>query len=224
MTESLAARLRDATSELHRQAERTPFMAALLRGRLDAAAYCLLLRNLEEIYDALEGGLHRHAGHPAISPLGLTALLRTDALREDLQALHGNAWREELGCMPACARYTARLREIADRDPALLVAHAYVRYLGDLSGGQMLKTIVSRSLGLAPQARGTAFYAFGAPERVAALAQVLRAGIDLVSHHADGGAGIVQEATRAFELHCALFEELAGACGIGPPAHGEKRP
>ncbi|RZJ22935.1 MAG: biliverdin-producing heme oxygenase [Haliea sp.] len=215
MTESLAARLRDATSELHRQAERTPFMAALLRGRLDSPAYCTLLRNLEEIYDALEGGLHRHAGHPAISPLGLMALQRSETLREDLQALHGSAWREELKRMPACARYTARLREIAARDPALLVAHAYVRYLGDLSGGQILKDIVSRSLRLAPLARGTAFYEFGPPERVAMLAQQLRTSIDRAGQASGSSAAMVQEARHSFELHCDLFGELADACGIG---------
>ncbi|RYF37231.1 MAG: biliverdin-producing heme oxygenase [Comamonadaceae bacterium] len=215
MTDALAARLRAATSVLHRQAERTPFMAALLRGRMTAPAYCLLLRNLEAIYESMEIGLCLHDGHPAVSHLVVPAVFRTDALRDDLQELHGSGWREDLDRLPACARYTARLREIADRDPALLVAHAYVRYLGDLSGGQMLKDIVSRSLGLAPLARGTAFYEFGPPERVAMLAQRLRAGIDLAGQAAGASAAMVQEARHSFEMHCDLFGELADACGIG---------
>lgn len=221
MTESMAARLRAATSELHRQAERTPFMAALLHGRLDTPAYCLMLCNLEAIYESLERGLRLHASHPAISPLALPAIFRTEALRDDLNALHGGAWRDDLDHLPACAHYMARLREIADRDPALLVAHAYVRYLGDLSGGQVLKAIISRSFGLAPEGRGTAFYKFGEPAQVARLAHELRVGIDLACLAAGDGAAVVQEARRAFEMHSVLFDELAGACGIG--GHGVDR-
>jgi heme oxygenase len=214
LSEPLAARLRAATGALHRQVEKTPFMAALVGGRLDAAAYCLMLRNLEAIYGALEDGLVRHASHPALAPLNLPALFRAATLRDDLDVLHGRTWREELALVPASVQYTARLRQIAAAEPALLVAHAYVRYLGDLSGGQMLKGIVARSLGLATTSRGTAFYDFGVPAQAAALAQALRGGLNLAGEAAPDSAAVVHEAVHAFEAHGVLFVELAGACGL----------
>ncbi len=215
MSDLLSGRLRAATGALHRQAEGTPFMAALVAGRLNAKAYCLMLRNLEPIYVALEDGLQRHASHAAVAPVALPELFRTATLRDDLQALHGVTWSEDLPLVPESERYAARLRAIAADAPALLVAHAYVRYLGDLSGGQMLKNIVARSLGLAPQARGTAFYDFGAPGApVAVLAGRLRSGLDLSGQAAPDGDAVVQEAVDAFGMHCVLFAELADACAL----------
>ncbi|MCK7500861.1 MAG: biliverdin-producing heme oxygenase [Comamonadaceae bacterium] len=39
--------------------------------------------------------------------------------------------------------YVARLRWLDRHDPGRLLAHAYVRYLGDLSGGQVVQRIVA---------------------------------------------------------------------------------
>lgn len=213
MSPALGARLRAATGALHRQAERTPFMAALIAGRLDGHSYVLMLRNLEAIYTALEVGLLVHAKHPAIAPWIQPALFRAGPLQADLGALHGGDWQGSLALLPACERYAQRLREIAGTDPALLAAHAYVRYLGDLSGGQILKSVVTRSLGLAPQAPGTAFYDFGTPQQAAALAQSLRSGLDQAEPAMPDSQAVVQEAVDAFELHCELFGEMAAAGG-----------
>ncbi|MFN9859333.1 MAG: biliverdin-producing heme oxygenase, partial [Pseudanabaena sp.] len=46
-----------------------------------------------------------------------------------------------------------------NRDPVLLIAHSYTRYMGDLSGGQALKHIVRSALDL-PDECGTTFYEF----------------------------------------------------------------
>lgn len=39
---------------------------------------------------------------------------------------------------PTAGLYVTRLTALIHKEPLLLLAHAYVRYLGDLSGGQML--------------------------------------------------------------------------------------
>ena len=55
--------------------------------------------------------------------------------------------------------YTARLRKLGESEPAALLAHAYVRYLGDLSGGQFIRRRIAKAYGLSDGA-GTAFYEF----------------------------------------------------------------
>ena len=204
---ALSARLKDATRALHGVAEGAGIMPALLGGGIDRRTYCALLRNLHALYDALERGLDAHAGAPAVAPIRIPALFRTQALAADLDTLCGPRWRD-LPLTAAMHAYVARLREIAQARPVLLPAHAYVRYLGDLSGGQILGDAVRRALGLADGV-GMAFYAFGAARDVAALKRTLRAGLDGLPLSADEAAAVVAEAQDAFGRHACVFVELA---------------
>lgn len=205
----LSERLREGTRVLHAQAERSGVMRALLRGELDRAGYARLLRNLHPIYAALEAALERHATHPAIEPLHDPALARRAALEADLGALAGTDWAQALAPAPAGAEYAARLAHCADADPPLLVAHAYVRYLGDLSGGQILHGIVRDSLRLGA-GPGDAFYRYAGHD-AAALAARFRAGLDAIALDAPGAEALVREAQAGFALHVRLFEQLAPA-------------
>ncbi len=210
MTDSLAQRLRDGTRTLHVDAERSAFMSVLLRGRMERAAYAALLRNLHAIYDAMEPALARHAAHAALAPLDLAALARLSSLRDDLVRIAdpSDATSE---ARPTTLRYVARLRELDADRPELLLAHAYVRYLGDLSGGQLLRGIVARSPGLAPHA-GTAFYEFGEAVPASALAANFRAGLERAV--VDDPEAVVAEAQLAFRWHRELFDELAHGFGL----------
>ena len=210
VTDSLAQRLRDGTRTLHVDAERSAFMSVLLRGRMERAAYAALLRNLHAIYDAMEPALARHAAHPALAPLDLAALARLPSLRDDLvRVADPSEAASEL--RPASLLYVARLHELDAGRPELLLAHAYVRYLGDLSGGQLLRDIVARSPGLAPHA-GTAFYEFGDAVAASTLAAAFRSGLDRAV--VDDPDAVVTEAQLAFRWHRELFDELAKGFGL----------
>jgi heme oxygenase (biliverdin-producing, ferredoxin) len=93
------------------------------------------------------------------------------------------------------------------RAPGLLVAHAYVRYLGDLSGGQIVRRIVAKSLHLSSDA-GLRFYDFGDAAQAKALAQWFRQGLAAIKATAAEQAALCAEAQFAFTLHRGLFEEL----------------
>lgn len=213
MSTSLADRLRTETRALHTTAERSSFMRVLLRGRMARTAYCALLRNLHAIYAALEPALARHAGHPLLAPVSLSALRRLSALEHDLRVLHGPAALDALALQPAAACYAARLHDLDAARPELLLAHGYVRYLGDLSGGQMLRGIVAASPAI-DGAGAVAFYDFGDPARTRALTQALRAGLASLSVAGTQADELVDEAKLAFALHHRLFEELATEFGL----------
>lgn len=207
MTPGLAGRLRAETQDLHTHVERSPFMAALIKGRLGLQAYSLLLRNLHPIYAELEAGLAAHDRLAALAPLVLPRLFRTQAIAHDLQTLWGSTWDTGLPVLVSAERYRDRLRSLSLKQPALLGAHAYVRYLGDLSGGQLLSGIVSRSLQL-PPGHGVSFYDFGDAAQVALLASAFRDGLDSVGADAVLAQALVDEAKKAFALHGELFEAL----------------
>ncbi len=204
---SLAQQLRTDTRALHAEVERTGVMRDLLRGQLGRAGYCALLRNLHAVYAALEPALQRHAGHATVAPVVFEALFREAALAQDLHDLHGAAWADAFALQPSTQRYVARLHHVADHAPTLLVAHAYLRTLGDLSGGQMLGKIVTRSLQLDP-GQGVHFYDFGSPFEVAAHLQAFRSGLDALPLAPGDQQAIVIEACSAFRLHADLFTEL----------------
>jgi heme oxygenase len=204
---TLSDNLRTATSSLHAEVERAGIMPSLLQGKLNRPTYCRLLRNLHEIYSALEGAMLQHATHPCIAPIYFPSLERKQALESDLRELHGKTWQVKIDCVPACTQYADRLREIRTSDPVLLIAHSYVRYLGDLSGGQILKAIVAKSQKL-EEPRGTRFYQFP-PPGAPALAGMYRNGLNLIELSAETIDRIVFEAKQAFSRHGLIFNELA---------------
>jgi len=178
-------------------------MRRLVRGELARNEYVTLLVNLAEIYDALEAELERNREHPALSWIDVDALARLRPIERDIAAF--GATRQAAGVVPATHEYVRRVRDAGASAPHLLVAHAYVRYLGDLSGGQILAPVVARRFG-GDGAHVTSFYEFPSIGDVTAFKRRFRDRLDRV----DGSAsdGIVEEAKAAFALHEQIFRDL----------------
>ena len=197
---TLSARLREETRAAHRGAERGRLVRGLLRGDVSREVYASYLAALYRLYEALEAGLERHREHPCVGPLRWPALWRAPALARDLGALLGADWREHVARDVAAGGYVARLVAVTEDAPPLLVAHAYTRYLGDLSGGQILRGAVAR---FAPDA--VALYEFPGLE-VREAAQGFRARLDALPLGPGLAAAIVEEAKLAFALHADILD------------------
>lgn len=193
ISEPFSAALRERTAAVHREAERSGFIADLIRGRADRHGYALYLRNLVPVYEAMERALD--ASGPADPVLGAFAdprLRRRDALAADLAALAGPGWADRLVVLPEAADHA---RDVAASSGSTrLVAHAYARYLGDLSGGQILKPVLARFLALPPEALG--FYDFPALEDLDAAKAAMRDALDRVAPHER--EAVAAEAVSAF--------------------------
>ena len=133
-----------------------------------------------------------------------TAVIDVDGLQSLIGLLHGEGWAAEIPVRPAAADCAQRLVG----QPERLVAHAYVRYLGDLSGGQMLLRVVASGLQL-PLGEGVRFYDFGSAETVALLSRDFRRSLDQLADDEDLARALVDEAVDAFARHRRLFEQLA---------------
>jgi len=205
-TSDLAALLKAATATQHRRVERSPFMSLLLAGELPRTQYVLLLHNLQALYGNLEPALLHHAAHPALAPLQLHRLFRSESLAHDQAALY-RACDPPPELLPTMVAYVTRLGELGRMTPVLLTAHAYVRYLGDLNGGQALGAIVARAYGLGGRS-GTRFYDFGSDATRLQLIEDFRVGLRVIGQQVLQPEAIVAEAVGAFERHAALFDEL----------------
>lgn len=159
MSHDLAQRLREGTQHSHTIAENTAFMKCFLKGIVEWEPFRKLLANLYFVYSALEEELLRHQDHPVVGPMYFPELNRTANLERDLAFYYGDTWREQIAPLPAGQIYVDRIHTVANTDPALLIAHAYTRYMGDLSGGQALRTIARSAMNLPPD-QGTALHEF----------------------------------------------------------------
>jgi heme oxygenase len=204
----LAARLRAGTAALHQRAERAGIVADLLRGRATRGGYALLLRNLLPAYRAIEDGLWQHRDAPALRPFARPELFRAARIRDDLAVLCGPD-AAALPLLPAGARYAHRIARAAAGSGGRLLAHAYVRTLGDLSGGQLFPTLLARSLALPPEA--LTFYRFPDVPDLGAARAAWRAALDPAGALLGNVDDIVREARIAFRLNIALAEAARSA-------------
>ena len=204
---SLLEALRERTKALHTQAERTGLIAEILHGRGTQSGYLLLLRNLLPVYATMEAELVRHRGSPGIGAIVCPELSRAAAIESDLAHL-SDRW-SELPLLPAALAYAAAISAASAGAGHRLIAHAYARYLGDLSGGQILKRLLARSLDL--PAAALSFYEFPAIADLAAFKESYRAAIEQAGDVLDDFDGVVEEGALAFELNIELSVALQAA-------------
>ncbi|MFJ8045023.1 heme oxygenase (biliverdin-producing) [Kitasatospora sp. NPDC096147] len=202
--------LRTASAAEHEAAESSPFMGHLLKGRLGVDAYAELSGQLWFVYQALEGRAAELAEHPVIGRFIDPALFRTAALEADLLHLRGEGWRDGLVALPATAAYAARLEELVETWPAGYLAHHYTRYLGDLSGGQIIRGIAEKTWGFEKKGAGVHFYVFDQIDNPAAFKRDYRAKLDAAGLALDEveQRRVVEETKRAFQLNGAIFTDL----------------
>ena len=201
--------LKEGTKKSHTMAENTSFVASFLRGVVDESKYRQLIANFYFIYHALESEINIHKDNPFIGPMRLNGLARHDALVEDCKYFYGDDWQDTIRPTEQTQRYISRIHEVAKNNPELLIGHHYTRYMGDLSGGQILKGIAQKALGL--KEGGLAFYEF--PEILdkkkfkESYRRVLDTMIPATQKDVDG---IIVEANYAFRLNMYMFEEIQG--------------
>jgi heme oxygenase len=138
-------------------------------------------------------------------------LARLPELERDLGHLGGAGWQERAVALPATAAYAARIEQVARSWPAGFVAHHYTRYLGDLSGGQVIRGVAERTWGFERKGDGVRFYVFEGIGNPAQFKREYREALDGVVLDEMERQRVVEECRRAFALNTALFRDLAGA-------------
>jgi heme oxygenase len=159
--------LRAASTAAHGTAEQASYLASLLGGELDIPGFARLVSQHLHIYRALEGAADGLAGDPVAARFVFEELRRLPSLEADLEALLGSGWRDQAVALPSTHAYCERIREVGATWVGGFVAHHYVRYLGDLSGGIFIGRKVEEIYDIQDH-RGTSFYVFdGIPDPMA---------------------------------------------------------
>jgi heme oxygenase len=166
-----------------------------------------LLRNFYFVYSELEAAIEKHKQHPVISLIYFPELNRQSFLEQDMLFYYGNQWHKRITPSPAAQAYITRIQQISTHEPTLLLAHSYTRYLGDLSGGQMLQKIAQSALKLSGY-EGTSFYNFQQIPDKQAFKEKYRQALDKVPIDDTTTDKIVAEANHAFKLNMQMLQEL----------------
>ncbi|WP_320676041.1 heme oxygenase (biliverdin-producing) [Prochlorococcus sp. MIT 1300] len=223
MSLALARQLREGTKKAHTMAENTGFVSCFLKGVVDKTSYRNLVADLFFVYSAMEEEIGRltAADHPVISSISFPELNRRESLELDLAFYFGSHWLEAVRPTSAAQSYVDRIHQIASECPELLVGHHYTRYIGDLSGGQILKKIAQKAMNL-DEHDGLRFYEFDLIEDEKAFKLKYSATLNNLPIDQQMADSIVEEANKAFQCNMAMFQELEGSliAAIGKVLYG----
>ena len=200
-----AADLRAATQGIHLLTEQEPFIAELMAGSRSTADLARLTGQLRPVYAAIERIVPAFRSDPVLGRLFDPRLDRLAAIDADLAQLAAAGLRTSTDPRPATVAYLARIHEAAG-SPARLVAHHYVRYLGDLSGGQIIATLMRRHYGVADEA--LTFYAFDGIGSKGGFKTTYRRILDELFMDRAFFDEVVGEARAAYECNRQVFAAL----------------
>lgn len=129
--------LRELTKEAHRSAERTSFMNRMLKKQITPYQYYVYIKNQLFVYTNLE-----YLGNSVgIFDGDMKHLMRGPNLLNDVLQMEVENSFPESPILESSHEYVRYIETLGgDRDR--LFAHIYVRHMGDLSGGQMIKKLV----------------------------------------------------------------------------------
>ena len=209
MSVALAAQIREGTKKSHTMAENTGFVSCFLKGVVDKASYRKLVADLYFVYTAMEEEIGKLGDHPVVGPIGMEELTRRETLEQDLTYYYGANWRDQIEPSPSAVEYVERIHAIAKESPELLVGHHYTRYMGDLSGGQILKNIAQKAMNMDGD-DGLRFYVFDEIDDEKAFKTNYRSAMDALPIDQATADRIVEEANHAFHLNMNMFKELEG--------------
>jgi heme oxygenase (biliverdin-producing, ferredoxin) len=206
---SLSRKLKEGTKESHNIVENTKFIISFLNGVVDKNKYKKLLSNFYFIYSALEEEIEKNKDNFLLKFLYYPELNRKLSLEQDLKYFYGDNFRSYISPSPYTKLYVNRIKTLSEDFPELLVAHHYTRYLGDLSGGQILKNIVKRSLNLKDD-NGLSFYIFSNVNHVGEFKVRYKKSLDEMPIDDGMTKKIIGESNYAFHLNMNIFQEFEG--------------
>ncbi|MEM7553941.1 MAG: heme oxygenase (biliverdin-producing) [Cyanobacteria bacterium P01_A01_bin.84] len=207
MSNNLALKLRTGTHKAHTEAENLGLMKCFLKGVVDRECVAKFFGNLYFVYSEMEAAVEKHKQHPVVGKLYFPELNRKANLEKDLEFYYGDSWYRQITPSPAAQNYINRIRNLSGNQPELLIGHTYTRYMGDLSGGQMLQQIIQTTLKLEGY-QGTSFYHFEQISDKKAFKNKYREALDAVPVDNVTVDKIVIEANHAFNANMQMAKEL----------------
>lgn len=190
------ANLASLTQVAHQNAERQEFAREMMSGNMSEEKYRTYLWNMYLLYDILEdvalsmGVFGPQDQSMPDDDLPLDGLIQADDILEDFIELGGNPENPPT-VVQATEDYRSHIITNCQHDTDKLMAHVYVRHMGDLSGGQMIASRIPGS--------GKMYQFADMNHSVEEMKELIRRR----THD-----GMADEANLAFDFSTRIFEQL----------------
>lgn len=197
--------IREKTSLLHSAAENTGYIKKLVDGTASVEGYAEYILNLERMYRAIEMALDKNENNEIVKPFVTRELYRSELMRKDLKFLLGDKV-DSIKLLASTEAYVAKIEELSEKNPELVVAYAYTRFLADLFGGRTFLSLLSTSYKISGE--GLNYYNF--PEITDLRGYVMKyhnmlAGINLPE---EKKIDFINEVNNAYIYNLAISNEL----------------
>ena len=199
-------RLREVTQKDHTAAESSTFISTLMGGERSARDYTWLISQYSYIYGALETEVRAQANDAAVTAIFDVSLERGTQIEADLEVLlPAYGFNSRPAALPATLDYVNAIHEAAKEQPRL-VAHHYLRYLGDLSGGLAIGRLVSRHYEIGAEALN--MWNFEQISKPKIYKDEYRSKLDEYGTDQTRAEALLDEAKRGFQWNKAIFDDL----------------
>ncbi|KAI9255538.1 heme oxygenase-domain-containing protein [Sporodiniella umbellata] len=206
--------------ELHTLATSSSFTQSFVRGNIGTDEYGLYLNSLYFIYNTLESLLEKHKKNPAVNLIHFPKELnRRESILKDLAFFYGEDKVGDLispkNMISTVKSYVSAMEKASKTESALLIAHSYSRYLGDLNGGptflrglkkHILKYDVNTTIW--DSTEGSNFYQFNNLGNEAEFKGIYRERLNCTNLNAETQEMVVKEAAKSIRLNIAMFNEI----------------
>ncbi|MBF4637549.1 heme oxygenase (biliverdin-producing) [Clavibacter michiganensis] len=210
----LTEALRDRARPRAEAQDADEFMTALVTGRGCRDDYVALVAQHYFVYRAIEQATERMAADPVAARFISPRLTRLPAIEADLDYLVGHDWREVVRPLASTAAYVERIEQVGSVWVGGFIAHHYTRYLGDLSGGRLLRSLLQRQFGF--DTNGVGLYLFAEIAEPRRFCSTYREALDQAPWDDDERARVVAEVENAYRLTTDVFAELARGRATAP--------
>ncbi|GAB1610251.1 heme oxygenase 1-like [Argonauta hians] len=203
--------LKNGVSKEHEEAENGVFTQSIMKGTVTPSIYRQFLVELYQIYSAMEEMAELNQDHETFGATHFPVELnRVGAIEKDLEYYYGGPEWKTLAksVAPTTAKYVARITEVGNTNPTLLIAHCYVRYLGDMSGGRQIKYKLSKFFNLGNSKQGLQFFEFDQISNIKDFKDFYFGRMNSISIDDGQLTELVNEAKQAFRYNIDLFHDM----------------
>lgn len=206
--ENFIDELKDRTRTVHDKSDKLVNLklAVVLTDKL---LYGNALHEFYNVFLTIDSALRKNKDNSMLSFANVlmeNGISRAEHFEKDMEFFLGHQWRSTSTISKPCQIYCDRILQVGENEPILMIAYVHTMYMALLAGGQILKKIISKSLGIDGSTGLSIFEFYGISQ--AELKYSINDAINSLTLDRDTKDKILLEKIRIFQMNDAITENI----------------